>query len=381
MASEITQGWHDDPFRLHEQRYFSAGRPTKLVRDGRVETYEEPPADAVEPARSAADAGVLANGQAPPATVGVSSSRAAAPGASEERPRRSGNGLVTGIAALALAAGVALLVMVFVSGPGSPRLPRAPRSLAVSDAAFVMKSARQTLGERTADVTVSGDINVAGQSVAVTGSGETDFSANAVALDIHLTVSGHSLAEREILTHGNLYIAVRIDGKSLAHATGGRAWIQMPVAQSRSANLLGSDPLSTLSVLEQQGNSVRNTGTTIIAGVSCTGYAVIPTKQAMISAARKEFSSLGLPAAVTSAELSMIKAMSPPTTTIWLDAHGIMRQMSVSLQVGGLSNVGGSDLVMGFYHYGALVQISAPAPSDVVSYKALLKALHGPGAL
>ena len=37
------QGWAEDPFRLHEQRYFSAGRPTKLVRDDGVESYDEPP--------------------------------------------------------------------------------------------------------------------------------------------------------------------------------------------------------------------------------------------------------------------------------------------------------------------------------------------------
>ena len=39
------QGSHADPFGLHEIRYFSAGRPTKLVRDGRVEAYDEPPAE------------------------------------------------------------------------------------------------------------------------------------------------------------------------------------------------------------------------------------------------------------------------------------------------------------------------------------------------
>jgi hypothetical protein len=37
------QGWHADPFGTHERRYFSAGRPTKLVRDGAAECYDEPP--------------------------------------------------------------------------------------------------------------------------------------------------------------------------------------------------------------------------------------------------------------------------------------------------------------------------------------------------
>ena len=36
MTEEL-QGWHPDPFGRHEWRYFSAGRATFLVRDGRVE--------------------------------------------------------------------------------------------------------------------------------------------------------------------------------------------------------------------------------------------------------------------------------------------------------------------------------------------------------
>jgi hypothetical protein len=47
MANRQLQGWSADPFRLHEERYFSSGRPTKLVRDGKVESYEDPPADEV----------------------------------------------------------------------------------------------------------------------------------------------------------------------------------------------------------------------------------------------------------------------------------------------------------------------------------------------
>jgi hypothetical protein len=37
------QGWYRDPYRLHEDRYFSDGHPTKLVRDGEVECYDPPP--------------------------------------------------------------------------------------------------------------------------------------------------------------------------------------------------------------------------------------------------------------------------------------------------------------------------------------------------
>jgi hypothetical protein len=37
------QGWYRDPYGVHEDRYFSQGLPTKLVRDGGRESYDLPP--------------------------------------------------------------------------------------------------------------------------------------------------------------------------------------------------------------------------------------------------------------------------------------------------------------------------------------------------
>jgi hypothetical protein len=37
------QGWYRDPYYVHEDRYFSAGQPTKLVRDVGLESYDPPP--------------------------------------------------------------------------------------------------------------------------------------------------------------------------------------------------------------------------------------------------------------------------------------------------------------------------------------------------
>jgi hypothetical protein len=41
------EGWHTDPYGRHEARWLSEGRATKLVRDGGVESYDDPPADEV----------------------------------------------------------------------------------------------------------------------------------------------------------------------------------------------------------------------------------------------------------------------------------------------------------------------------------------------
>jgi len=37
------EGWYQDPFELHADRWFSDGRPTALVRDGDQESNDPPP--------------------------------------------------------------------------------------------------------------------------------------------------------------------------------------------------------------------------------------------------------------------------------------------------------------------------------------------------
>jgi len=38
-----TWGWFRDPYEEHQYRYFSEGRPTKLVRDSGLESFDPPP--------------------------------------------------------------------------------------------------------------------------------------------------------------------------------------------------------------------------------------------------------------------------------------------------------------------------------------------------
>jgi hypothetical protein len=74
--SRIRQGWHPDPYGVHESRYFSAdGQPTKLVRDAGQEAYDDPPdlesapSSRQDPGPPLADAG-LVNEAGPPESTG-----------------------------------------------------------------------------------------------------------------------------------------------------------------------------------------------------------------------------------------------------------------------------------------------------------------------
>jgi hypothetical protein len=39
------EGWYHDPYQLHEERWYSDGKPTALVRDAKVESKDPPPSD------------------------------------------------------------------------------------------------------------------------------------------------------------------------------------------------------------------------------------------------------------------------------------------------------------------------------------------------
>jgi hypothetical protein len=405
MENRGLQGWIADPFRLHEERYFSAGRPTKLVRDGGVDSYDEPPPTLVPPAagpaadglgrRTTATPGYFVD--AAPPSPDVTARRAPgphfalgphfapdppftpdpplAPGPDflpdppfAPRPSRARlAGLFTAATAIVATAVIAMVILVNES-----------RSTTTSDqgstVAFVTRSAQRTLAERTADMTLSGTIAFAHKSFTVYATGETNFSTNAMAFDLRFSLSGGVLDEKEILVNGSLFVALSINGKSLAPATG-RTWIQMPFQQSASANLAGSDPASSLSMLEQQGSTVQTLGTRVIGGVICTGYAVTPSTQTMIAGARAEQASLGVPSATTNQELQLIRGMSPPTITLWIDGQNLVREMSMNLQTSVVGTTASADMVVDFSNYGAPVQITAPAPSDTISYPSFLQKL------
>jgi hypothetical protein len=53
------QGWQTDPFGVHQERYFSQGLPTRLVRDGGTESFDEPPSNLSTDPESGSAAGTV----------------------------------------------------------------------------------------------------------------------------------------------------------------------------------------------------------------------------------------------------------------------------------------------------------------------------------
>ena len=58
------EGWYHDPYGLHEERWYSDGTPTRLVRDAGAESYDPPPPEA------APDTALVRSAGEPSATAG-----------------------------------------------------------------------------------------------------------------------------------------------------------------------------------------------------------------------------------------------------------------------------------------------------------------------
>jgi hypothetical protein len=225
MGSGDLEGWQADPFRRHEARYYSVGRPTELVRDGNAVSYDEPPS----------------------------------------RGTRRRRGLLTGIGSALLATAAVAAVLVIARRPESA--PTASLPQGISAAGLLPQSAQRTLAQRTADVTLSGAVQAQGSTVQLSGTGEADFSTSSLAVEAVVSLPTGPLTDKEIAYDGTLFYSVSVTGRTGSLPLG-RSWVQMPARRSYSAGITSGDPLVVLRQIAAQGNTVRAVGTKTIGGVS-----------------------------------------------------------------------------------------------------------------
>lgn len=251
------------------------------------------------------------------------------------------------------------------------------QAVSVTPAALVSESAHTTLAEKTADVTLTGTISAAGQHIPMNGSGVADFTTHAVSATISASFQGMSMHLKELMVDGQVYMGGTVGPVSFSQLTG-KDWVSLPVSSS-DPNLFGSDPLAQLQLLEQQGSTVTPIGTKTIDGHTATGYTIVPSREAMAKGAQKIVSQMGLDPSEASQIQSRIDQMQPPTLTAWFDSSHLLREISVDLNMGGGLGLSGS-VVMDFTHYGVPVNVTAPPPSDVTSFRQFLQDAHQAGS-
>lgn len=388
MTDSELEGWYRDPFGLHDLRFYHAGRPTRLVRDGAHEFYEEPARRAASQPRQP-DSGPNWGGWSPagPGGGGGPGAYETGPGGpveyrlSHERshrrgdggPRRSAKKRIVAPAVVAVAVAVALIALVGLRGNGS--------NPSLTPTAFVSRAATQTMAQKTADVTLSGTIQASGKTAAVQGTGQLDLTGKQVSLDLSASVPGGGAFEmHEIVSGGTVYLQFVVEGRNLFQAATGKPWLAIPIGQALQSGSTSADsnPASSLAILQQKGAKVTPLSSRSINGQSCNGYQVTPTRQAMIANAEQEWAKAGLSEAQTSSALQELQKVTPPTITVWFDAQQQLAcQMTFDLQTGGLTSGSTSaHMTMTFTNYGAPVHISPPPASDTAGPQQLPPSGH-----
>jgi hypothetical protein len=325
--------------------------------------------DVVTPADVTAPAYVAPNAPVPPVFAPPAGTTAGGPPGADylstwQPPTKKGPSRSYIVLALAFCAALVAGILVFVTSGGST-------TAAIRPAALVQASAQKTLGERTADVQLSGSINAAGITVPISGSGKIDFVNRDVSLTMQTNIEGTSLSINEIFVGGNLY-------EQLSYGSSGSAqkWIEIQLPETSNGVELGDgdgDPASQLQLLTQQGATVEKIGTETIDGVLTTEYSVVPSRQELVDGIKRELSSENLPSELKQ-ELQTYE-QSPPSLSmdVWIDASGLMRRMTikVAMSVPGASGEVSENIVMTLDNFGSPVDISAPPSSDVESLSSL----------
>jgi hypothetical protein len=352
MGVKVLQGWHSDPFETHGERYFSAaGQPTKLVRDGSRESYDEPPSDPDEVA--AAMATLMAKPEAAKAGDWP-------PGGAYQDdlpvrpdPRDAMPAIVRFTAAgIILAAAAAAAVLVPLTAFSHPSKPGA------ADVAFVKLAAERTMQQRTAHMVLSGAIAVDGKTFTMHGTDAFDVSGNAGTSDVTVSIPPEGvMTERTIQVNKTAYVSVIVSGQNFMPK--GKTWIAEPVSSGGSSTQadasFSGDVVNALTTLDKQGITVQQLGTKVIGNVNCTGYSVTPPSSAGETG----------------------------TITVWIDSQHLVREFSMNVAPDvmlngvaiGASSTGGAsgslplsmNIQMDFSYSALPLHVEAPPASSTIS--------------
>jgi hypothetical protein len=391
VATAEPQGWYEDPFRLHQARYFSGGRPTKLVRDGNVESYDEPPSEGAPGSGASASWGHA---------VSVTLKRAEAIEATAPDPhgddlpvyarRRPRPGALTAVAVVAIA-GVATAVIA-----NKPR----PATASVTEA----MAYSATMNASSADVYQTFAITDSSHKLDVTASesGPVSWSADQAELAEQVTLGGRQLITmRQLIDGTNNYSKISTKGLPASTLTGlpGLAgWTETTWTGAWSKDTSGflptlffgsvsnpaqmASPSSLLGLLNAQASSVQNLGGDVLDGVSTTHYrALIP------------LSRLGSGTAEEEIQAQQALGTSFIGVDYWIDSSHLLRQLRVAITVlhqpsDATSSPGEVTVPLGTYpitfsislrlsHYGTPVHVVPPPAAQITSHVACVLSNNG----
>ncbi len=280
------------------------------------------------------------------------------PVATPSTVRRRRRPLMVG-AAVAVVAIVAVLVATVGSGSNA-------------DAAIVT-AVNSAIAQKGAHITFTGTVTTAGQTESLSGTGDVDFTNNAMQLAMDVDAGGQQEQVQLLYVESTIYEGL----PQIAQLAPGKSWVSLDfssLTQSSAggAGQLGGNPLAALHALAASGNAVRSIGTSTVDGQSVQGYAVTLNRQAIEGALK----SGKVPEWVSHA-LAQIHSVGA-TEDVYLDGAGKLVRVSSSL-VESVKSAGSVDVQASYElsDYGTPVSITAPPASEVLSLSQFLQLSSG----
>jgi hypothetical protein len=268
---------------------------------------------------------------------------------------------------------IVLVIAIVVVGGGGPGSSDA--------AAQVIRGARTTLAEDTADLQITGSFSANGQSVPVSGSGYADLSSGLETMTTSFDSSGTTLQETVLQNGGAMYMQVMQNNQnSITQLLPGKSWVQLPDTESTPSGLGAgtSNILAQLQLLASRGNTVVSLGSSTMNGQSVSGYQVTITRKAMSNEIKQAEAKGGVAASAMKAALKNF-SLNPLVLDVWLGTNDLVQSEKIVLSgsEGGVPIAGDLDIV--FSNYGSPVTVSIPAANQIVSYSAFLSAAKAAG--
>lgn len=225
-----------------------------------------------------------------------------------------------------------------------------------ASADVLVAAAKNSLGQQSADLSLSGSVNADGQSFPIGGSGAAEFN-KAEQLNMNISAGGQSETVTVVDVSGTVYEQV----PGISEVEPGKSWISMDLsALAKSAGVSGgsttaANPSTMFALIEQEGYSVTPLGPSVVDGTNVNGYEVVMSGSQIQSELHKLPSWLQQDA-------------SQFTTTgiredVYIDGNDQFRRLTEQLQYGEGSVTVGGTINLDFSDYGAPVSISAP-PAD-----------------
>lgn len=246
----------------------------------------------------------------------------------------------------------------------------------------VIFSAKTTSASGTADAAVNETItaragpratDAQSTSITVTGMGQIDFRSESASMSLTEEISGRPVAVKVLVIAGRIFLSIA----GQASITGGKDWTQYPLNLSsvNGAGSLGSadNPADFLRLVEQRGESAKRLGSSHMAGVEVTEFAVTMNSKVFRAAEQQVLDQMGLSSAALQVAEKAVASAGVPTIKLWIDNSGLVRREALSLRESVSREFVSIETTGTFSNYGTPVDITAPPASDVVSYSTFLK--------